>query len=214
MDGKFLEKNLKEILKRIGNSRVKIIGASKHQSAEKIQFLSDKIFAFAENYVQEFLMKKKYVTNINWHFIGPLQTNKIKNIVGEVDLIQSVGRLKEAEEISKHANKKSIIQKILLEVNIASEKSKLGFLPSEIESNILKISELKNIKTIGLMCMPPLFKDPNETRPYFKKLKSMADFLKLNELSMGTSQDFEVAVQEGATMVRLGEILFGDRVKK
>lgn len=211
MDGKFLEENLNKILKKIG-PKVKIIGASKFQPVEKIKFLNGKgVYAFAENYVQEFLKKKEQLTNVNWHFIGPLQSNKIKNIVGEVELIQSVGRLKEAEEISKRAIEKSVSQQILLEINIASEDSKHGFAINEIEDIFKKILVLKNLKVIGLMCMPPLFDDPNEARPYFKKLKTLASDLGVNELSMGTSQDFEIAVEEGATMIRLGEILFGAR---
>ncbi len=215
MDGK-LRSRIASAAEKSGRkaSEIKIIGASKLQTIENLKKFTDKVYAFAENYVQEFEKKKILLPNVRWHFIGPLQTNKIKKIVGEVELIHSVGRIEEAKEISKRAAEKNITQRILVEVNVADESSKHGVSFDKLEKFVNEIKMLPAIKVTGLMSMPPLSGDASESRTYFKKLKDAAKKLQLSELSMGTSNDFEIAIEEGATMIRIGEILFGPRLKE
>jgi hypothetical protein len=161
-------------------------------------------------------------TSIRWHFIGHLQKNKIKYIIGKVDLIHSVDSYDLALAIEKEALKKSVSQqKILLEVNLGNELSKTGFALSELKEAFLKISSLQHISVQGLMCLPPLYETAEESRNDFKKLKSLLfelqqinphpDLHPLKELSMGTSHDYLIALEEGATIVRVGTLLFGER---
>lgn len=203
-------------------AKTKIVAVSKLQSVEKIKSLynqGQKIFA--ENYVQEALPKIEELKNleIEWHFIGTLQTNKAKMVVGNFDLIHSVDSLKLARQISKIAMEKNLRQKILLQVNLANEESKSGFSEKELLEVVTEISKLPGVHCIGLMTMPPLFDNPEDARPYFQRLKQLLielaeSFPDLAELSMGTSSDYQVAAQEGATLVRLGTILFGERPQK
>jgi pyridoxal phosphate enzyme (YggS family) len=157
--------------------------------------------------------------DVEWHLIGHLQTNKVKYIVGKVALIHSVDSLHLAEEINKQAEKNGCVQPVLIEINVAGEESKFG--TSDLESNaelIRSVSELKNLKLMGLMTIAPYVEDPEENRVYFRKLK---EFLYSDEvrgyfperpvLSMGMTGDFEVAVEEGATHVRVGTGIFGER---
>lgn len=213
MDGK-LKNRISKAAERSGRtfSDIKIIGASKFQAIENLKNFKNEIYAFAENYVQEFEEKKELLPDVRWHFIGPLQTNKIRKIIGQIELIHSVGRVEEAREISKRAKEKNVIQKILIEVNLAKENSKHGISADGLAEFLKEVQELEHVHVTGLMAMPPLSDDPENSRKYFKLLKSLAEKFNLPELSMGTSNDFEVAIEEGATMIRLGEILFGPRV--
>ena len=175
---------------------------------------------FAENKVQELMQKMPEMPeDIDWHLIGHLQTNKVKYIIGKVALIHSVDSLHLAEEINKQAEKAGCVQKILIEINVAGEDSKFG--TSDMEKNaelIRSVSELPNVKLMGLMTIAPYVEDPEENRIYFRTLK---EFLYSDEvrkyfperpiLSMGMTGDFEVAVEEGATHVRVGTGIFGDR---
>lgn len=214
----FLE--IKKMLKA-ANSQTEILAVSKLQPVEKIRALYNLgQKKFAENYVQEAIAKQIELKDldIEWHFIGSLQTNKVKFVVGQFALIHSVDSLKLAQAIDKHAGKSQIIQKILLQVNLAAEETKGGFSIKEIETLLPALLDLKNIEVAGLMTMPPLFEDAKKARPYFRELKQLRDKLKttghpLNILSMGTSSDYLVAASESASIVRLGTILFGDRPK-
>ena len=175
---------------------------------------------FAENKVQELTQKMPEMPeDIDWHLIGHLQTNKVKYIIGKVALIHSVDSLHLAEEINKQAEKAGCVQKILIEINVAGEDSKFG--TSDMEKNaelIRSVSELPNVKLMGLMTIAPYVEDPEENRIYFHTLK---EFLYSDEvrkyfperpiLSMGMTGDFEVAVEEGATHVRVGTGIFGGR---
>lgn len=204
-------------------SPAKILAVSKLQSPEKIRFLYQQgQREFGENYVQE--LTEKFSTlqdlqDIRWHFIGSLQKNKIKYIIGKVNLIHSVGTLDLAQAISKQAEKNQVTQNILIQVNLTHELTKNGFDKAELIQCWDQLVSLKNINICGLMTMPPLSENPEAVRPYFKELKDFLGQLKLttpshhslNELSMGTSSDYVVAIQEGATIVRLGTILFGER---
>ena len=155
--------------------------------------------------------------NFQWHFIGHLQTNKVKYIIDKVSLIHSVDRFKLAKEINRRAEAIGRKIDILLQVNLAGEKTKSGTLSSEVESLIVEVGKLKNIRITGLMSMPPFFQNPEQVRPFFNQLRCLRDSLihlgySLPELSMGMSNDFPVAISEGATLIRVGTSLFGPRV--
>ena len=201
-----------------------ILAVSKLQTIEKIRHLySENQRAFGENYVQEALQKQhslKDCPDIQWHLIGHLQKNKVKLVVGRFTLIHSVDSLKLAEAINRQCESKGLSQDILLQVNLAEEDSKEGFSKKELLEKWPRLQILPHIQILGLMTMPPLTENPEDVRPYFRELAKLkiglensriADRHTLQHLSMGTSHDFQVAIQEGATLVRLGTILFGDR---
>lgn len=199
------------------NKAAKLIAVSKLQSAAKIRALAMQgQLAFGENYVQEAIEKIETLRDltIEWHFIGHLQKNKVKQVVGNFAYIHSVDSVELAEKISQQAGKLNLRQKILLEVNIANEASKAGFKPQNLEASFLKIVQLPHLQVCGLMTMPPLLNDNETTRGYFHQLKKLADKVQLPELSMGTSADYQTALKEGATMIRLGTVLFGERPRK
>jgi len=160
------------------------------------------------------------VISAHKHFIGHLQTNKVKDIIEKVELIQSVDSLKLAREISKQAVKKGKVMNILLEVNIGGEESKWGFEPQTLEQNLREISALPNISVKGLMAIPPICNEAEENRKYFKKMHNLfvdirekkIDNSSMEILSMGMSDDFSVAIEEGANLVRVGTALFGKRI--
>ncbi len=172
-----------------------------------------------ENRVQEFLSKQKDYLPVNQHFIGHLQTNKVKDIIDKVSLIHSVDSYRLAQEISKQAVKHNVTMNILLEINIGNEQSKSGFTADEVSAAVEEIAKLDNIKIKGLMAIPPVCDNPQQNRPYFAKMKKLfidigakkIDNSNMEILSMGMSDDYEVAIQEGANMVRLGTALFGKR---
>lgn len=175
---------------------------------------------FGENRVQEFLAKKPELSpEIQWHFQGHLQTNKVKSIVGEVALLHSLDRLPLAEEIQKQAEKKKISVEALIQVNTTGEATKSGFAPEEVEEAVEKIRQFSQIKLRGLMTIGPTSGDERSIRASFEKLRVLRDGLNRNwpvdgpiqELSMGMSSDFEAAIEEGATIVRIGTAVFGER---
>lgn len=175
-----------------------------------------RIFAAGENRAQEFL--SKYDNAVNWHFIGRLQTNKVKYIIDKVSLIQSVDRLSLAEEIDKQSGRRGIVTNILTEVNIADEPTKGGFSPDCADGFFEDLTQFKNIKVLGLMCVMPDVKGAQLENFYLRlneiydKLKGKnADNFEIKYLSAGMSNDFECAVSHGANMVRVGRVLFGDR---
>ena len=178
------------------------------------------VTTLGENYVQE--ARKKFSVlgtyPVSWHFIGHLQSNKAKYAVRLFDLIHSVDTLKLAGELNKQAKKVNKIQDVLIQINIGKEPSKSG---SDIENttNLIKdIVLFENLSVKGLMAMPPFFNNPEKARPYFIALRNLRDQIQkafpsvaLNELSMGMTGDFEVAIEEGATIVRIGTAIFGER---
>lgn len=172
-----------------------------------------------ENRVQEFLSKYENYSPVHKHFIGHLQTNKVKDIIDKVSLIHSVDSYRLAEEISRQAVKRGIKMDVLLEINIGQESSKSGFAYDEAVSAVQKISQLDGIKIKGLMAIPPICENPQQNRPYFAKMKKLfidmglkkIDNSNMDILSMGMSDDYETAIEEGANMVRLGTALFGRR---
>jgi len=214
-------------LKDLGRTResLKILAVSKLQPTQKIRNLCEKgQRLFGENYVQEALLKQDQLKDldIDWHMIGTLQKNKVKLVVGKFQLIHSVDSFELAQAISNQALKIKTQQKVLLQVNLAQEITKGGLSRDKLLQQWTEIASLSGIEITGLMTMPPLSDDPEEVRPYFNELsKIQAELIKqgpgrhsLRELSMGTSHDYHVAIEEGATIVRLGTILFGERPRK
>lgn len=175
---------------------------------------------FGESYVQEFVAKAETVrTPVEWHFIGAMQSNKIKYLRGRVGLIHSVDRLSLAEEIDRQWAKLRRTADVLLQVNLGGEESKSGVDEAVLPELVRQVAVLEHVRIRGLMCLPPFFDDPEEVRPHFRRLRELAgEVAALNlpevamaELSMGMSHDFEVAVEEGATLVRVGTAIFGER---
>jgi len=213
-----------EITKITGNDptrQVKILGVTKTVGVEKIKEANVAgVEAFGENKVQEFLEKYEKLPDLEWHFIGHLQTNKINKILGKVTLIHSLDRYNLAEEINKKAYRLGLNVPVLLEVNMAKEDTKFGLMPEEVEDFYLEIREnFKNLEVSGLMTVAPYVENPEEVRPVFRGMREL--FLKLKTkdpankklkyLSMGMSNDYKVAVEEGANIIRLGSLLFGER---
>ncbi len=200
---------------------VKLIAVSKNFPVETIMKAYEAgQRMFGENRVQELVQKiPQLPPDIEWHLIGTLQRNKVKYIVDKVSLIHSVDSLLLAQEISKRALKAGVTVNILLQVNISQEASKSGFTEEELLKNIKEISTLSGIKIKGLMTIAPLVTDPEEVRPIFRRLKTLSGEIngmklpqvEMKELSMGMSDDFAVAVEEGATLVRIGSKIFGPR---
>jgi PLP dependent protein len=175
---------------------------------------------FGENYVQELAAKAREVAEpVEWHFIGNLQSNKVKQIAGLVTMIHSVDRLSLALEIDRQWGRLGKTCDVLIEVNIACEATKCGTSAEQLVELVAAAAVLPHLKVRGLMTMPPFFDDPSGARPYFSALRVLAEEIahrkisgvEMAELSMGMSGDFEAAIEEGATLVRVGSALFGDR---
>jgi pyridoxal phosphate enzyme (YggS family) len=169
-----------------------------------------------ENYVQEAIEKWEAMepSDVRWHFIGHLQKNKARQAVGVFSTIQSVDNLPLAAEIGRRAEARGIVQDILIEVNISGEETKFGVSPEDALDFAGKIAEVSGVRLQGLMGMAPFAADPEETRPYFARLKRLWDKLPVEQrhwLSMGMSHDFEIAIEEGSNMVRIGSAIFGPR---
>lgn len=202
-------------------AEVKLIAVSKFKPVEVIEDAYKLGHRnFGENRVQELVDKVPALPHdIKWHLIGTLQRNKVKYIVDSVELIHSVHSLALAREISKQAKKKNVDVNILLQVNIAEEESKHGFQEDQLLSELKEIASLEGIKVKGLMTMAPIADDPEKVRPVFRGLRLLAEKIKefnypnvdMKELSMGMSDDFKVAIEEGATYVRIGSRIFGPR---
>jgi len=201
---------------------VRLVAVSKTRPAVDVSaaFLAGQ-HIFGENYVQELNVKVTQVTEpVEWHFIGHLQSNKVKQIAGKVALIHSVDRFSLAEEISRQWGKLEKVCDVLVQVNIAGEATKSGTTEEGALHLVTAIAGLPNLMVRGLMAMPPFFDDPEAARPYFRELKRLAGLIaaegisgvEMKELSMGMSGDFEAAIQEGATLVRVGTAIFGERV--
>lgn len=198
---------------------VKLIAVSKYFGVDSIiEARNCGLTDFGENRAQELTLKfEKLGNDVTWHFIGTLQKNKVKYAVNAVELIHSVDSLELVEEVNNRAEKLGKVQKILLEVKTSEEETKSGLeTENEIMNLVKRCSELKNIKLEGLMTMAPLTEDANIIRKSFRDLRNLKDRINnkgynLTELSMGMTSDFEIAIEEGATMIRIGSAIFGDR---
>ncbi|MBO5210530.1 MAG: YggS family pyridoxal phosphate-dependent enzyme [Clostridia bacterium] len=209
-------------LSRVGKTKkdVILLAATKTVDIDTINYAINKgINYIGENKVQELLSKRDGIIDVHHHFIGHLQTNKVKDIIDKVELIHSVDSLKLAKEISKQAAKKNKVMDILLEINIGDEASKWGFTPENLLDGIKEISTLENVRICGLMAIPPMCENPENNRKYFKIMYQLFTDIKtenvdncfMNILSMGMSDDFDIAIEEGANLVRVGTALFGKR---
>jgi pyridoxal phosphate enzyme (YggS family) len=214
-----IEQRLARACERAGRKReeVLLLGASKYANAEKIrEAYQCGVRVFGESRAQDFLKKFEELKDlpIDWHFIGNLQTNKVKYIIDKVSLIHSLDRPSLAEEIQKRAERLGKVQDVLIEVNVGREETKGGVYEEDLEKLFEYCLSLKNLRVLGLMAIPPYKENPEEVRPYFVKLRKLKEKLeelyklKLPHLSMGMSGDFEVAVEEGATIVRIGSAVF------
>ena len=201
---------------------VRLVAVSKTVGADTIrQVIEAGAAILGESYIQEAREKHEILAGhpVSWHFIGHLQANKAKYAVKLFDLIHSVDSLRLAVELDHEARKIQKIQNVLIQINIGHEISKSGIELESAESLIRDISKLSGVSVNGLMVIPPFFADPGKVRPFFKKLRILRDSLQmkniseiaLNELSMGMTGDFETAIEEGATLVRIGTAIFGER---
>mgnify|MGYP004570409603 FL=1 len=215
--------NVKKACERSGRNfqDVTIIAVSKTKPLSDVEeLLAHGITEFGENKVQEMVDKYEHVSKpVNWHLIGHLQTNKVKYIVDKACLIHSVDSVHLAKEIEKEAAKKDVIVKVLIEVNIAQEESKFGIREDEVYSLIDAIKDMPHVHVMGLMTIAPFVDNPEENRVYFRKMHQLLldikskciDNIDMSVLSMGMTNDYEIAVEEGATMIRVGTAIFGAR---
>lgn len=218
-----VEKNIAAACKRAGRDRseVTLIAVSKTKPVSDIREIYDLgVRTFGENKVQELCSKTTELPDdIKWHLIGHLQRNKVRQVIEHAALIHSVDSYRLAEEINIQAMKRKMEMPVLIEVNIAEEESKFGVRADETEQLVREIAELTNIRIRGLMTIAPYVVDPEENRDYFRKIRQLAvdiknkniDNVSMGVLSMGMTGDYEVAIEEGATMVRVGTGIFGAR---
>jgi len=201
---------------------VRVVAASKSVPIERLrEAIAAGVRIAGENRLQEALPKIDALKgeDITWHFIGQLQRRKVRAVVGVFELIHSVDSLELAVEIDRRAAVAGLRQNILLEINVGKEQSKAGFLVDEVKDVLPRMATLDHVVVQGLMAIPPPVRDAEESRPYFRRLRDLAAQLttqgltntSLTELSMGMSNDYMVAIQEGATLVRLGTAIFGGR---
>lgn len=218
-----VEENIQKACNKAGRKRseVTLIAVSKTKPVEMLQEIyNEGIREFGENKVQEMCEKMELMPqDIKWNMIGHLQTNKVKYIIGKTSLIHSVDSLKLAEEIQKQAVKHDVTADILVEVNIANEESKFGISKDETIQMVRDIAKLDHLKIKGLMTIAPFVENPEDNRLYFREIKQLSvdinnqniDNVSMDVLSMGMTGDYMVAIEEGATMVRIGTGIFGER---
>lgn len=216
-------KRLKSAAEKSGRdiSEITLLAATKTVDADTINYAIEKgITHIGENRVQELISKHGLLRPAHSHFIGHLQTNKVKDIIDKVEMIESVDSIRLANEISKQAQKRGIVMDVLLEINIGGEESKSGFAPEDAEKAVSEIAKLDGIRVKGLMTIPPATDLPEESRKYFREMYKLfidirgknIDNSNMSVLSMGMSNDFDIAVEEGANLVRVGTSLFGRRI--
>jgi hypothetical protein len=208
--------------RRVGRdpSEIKLVAVSKTVEASRIQeAIETGVSILGENYVQEAQKKIEEIGRpVAWHFIGHLQTNKAKYAIRLFEMIHSLDSLPLAEELNRRAEQGGQVAKVMIEVNISGEATKFGTDEEKVFSIARGIVNFKNLSLEGLMTMPPYFESPEMSRPYYIKLrelkeKMIREGIPLKELSMGMSNDFEIAIEEGATYVRVGTAIFGERKK-
>ena len=220
MKKKMIEENVKIILQELPPG-VELMAAAKARTPEEIMLAAQAgVKIVGENYVQEALEAFNVVGHrVKWHFIGHLQRNKVKKAVEIFDMIETVDSSELSKEIDKRCGQREKIMPILIEVNSGREEQKFGVFPEDADDFIREISGLKNIKIEGLMTMGPMFGDPEDARPYFVETKKLFDRIKtlnlpgveMKYLSMGMTNSYQVAIEEGANIVRIGTKIFGPR---
>lgn len=217
-------RQIQHAIQKAGRSEgsVQLVAATKTVSVDRIrEAIAAGLEIAGESRLQEALPKIEALRGepIRWHFIGTLQRRKVRSIVGEFDLIHSVDSLELAQEVDRRAEAAGLRQNILLEINVGQEKTKAGFLDDEAERVLPQLGALEHVAVKGLMTIPPLVRETEEARPYFRRLRELAVRLgqqgipriAMTELSMGMSHDYVVAIEEGATIVRVGTAIFGIR---
>ncbi|MBI5027106.1 MAG: YggS family pyridoxal phosphate-dependent enzyme [Nitrospirae bacterium] len=223
-----VRKRIAEAARRAGRDQkgIRLVAVTKNVEIQRIiQAINSGVNILGESRVQE--AQKKVTSNelrvtsgrIEWHLIGHLQTNKANIAVQLFDLIHSIDSIHLAQELNKHARRIGKIQPILVQVKLSEEATKYGVSEEGLMEIIETVSNMENLKLEGLMTIPPFFEESEKARPYFRRLRELKEELNnrgfaLNELSMGMSGDFEVAIEEGATMVRVGTAIFGERTQK
>jgi pyridoxal phosphate enzyme (YggS family) len=215
-----IKENVNTLLEELPDG-VELVGAAKGRTAREIEEAIDAgLKIVGENYIQEAMRVQKSVNkDVEWHFIGHLQRNKVKKAMGIFDMIESLDSLRLAEEIDKRCRKIGKVMPVLVEVNSGREKQKFGVLPEDVEELVKEISSLPNIKIMGLMTMGPRFGNPEDSRPYFIETRGVFEKIKrlnlpnveMRVLSMGMTNSYRVALEEGANMVRIGTKIFGER---
>lgn len=219
-----INKRIQTACARVGRDAagVTLIGVTKMVPLHRIrEGIEAGIGTLGENYAQEASKKVQALSDlsVSWHFIGHLQSNKAKMVLEAFDLIHSVDRESLARELDRQAHKRGMRIPVLLQVNTGHEESKSGLPPKELLTFCERLATWEGLDVRGLMALPPYFDDPEEVRPHFRTLRELLDRLRerkpsperLSELSMGMSHDFEIAIEEGATMIRIGTALFGTR---
>jgi pyridoxal phosphate enzyme (YggS family) len=213
---RYVERRIAGACERVGRSpdEVTLIAVTKTIGVPVIEAAFNAgIRNFGENRVQEAKPKIEQLASLRpgliWHMVGHLQTNKAKTAVDIFDIIHSVDSLRLAETLSQHSQSKL---PVLIEVNVSGEATKSGFLLPEADEAVKRIGRLPNIEVEGLMTIAPWGSDAEEVRPAFRRLRQLGDALELRHLSMGMTDDFEVAIEEGATLVRIGRAIFGERI--
>ena len=218
----YINKKITAAAEKSGRKRedILLLAVSKTVDAERIKEAVELgLVDLGENKPQEINRKYFEIENVRWHQIGHLQTNKVKYIIDKVCLIHSVDSMKLAEEINKRAAAKGIVMDVLVEINIAGEEAKHGVPLNEAETLAVEISSLENVRVKGLMTVAPFVEDPEENRKYFRQMKNLFvdidkksyNNIDMEYLSMGMTNDYEIAVEEGANIVRIGTGLFGAR---
>jgi pyridoxal phosphate enzyme (YggS family) len=215
-----IEERVDASAKKTGRSRsdITIVAVSKTVDAYAVeQAVEAGIRDFGENYVQEYLKKREVLKDtLNWHIIGPLQSNKVKYILDGVYLLHSLDRLSLAQEIQRQCEKKGTQISALVQLNIGKEPTKSGILEEDLERFLQDVSVMRRIRLKGLMAIPPAAFQADDNRPYFEKMRTLfdrckAEYPELEYLSMGMSDDFEAAIEEGSNVVRIGTAVFGAR---
>jgi PLP dependent protein len=224
--------NHRKIIDRIGDAAtragrdpraVKLLAAAKSQSVELVQAaVAAGVWLIGDNYVQEAEAKRRWISQpVEWHMIGHLQRNKVKSALRTFDLIQSLDSVALARDLDKEGDRLGRKIRTFIEVNLGEEESKSGIARSKVAELVKRVSDLSHLRVEGLMAVPPFRENPEEVRPFFSALKALQSELQcfdipnvaVDELSMGMTHDYAVAIEEGATIVRIGTALFGAREK-
>lgn len=213
-----LESNLCSVRQRIADAasraqrspdEIALVAVTKTVGLDEVRLLAELgVTDFGENRPELCAEKIRTLKTVRWHMIGSVQRRKARDVVELFDAVDSVDRLELAEAIEKRCEEAGKVMPVLLEVNVSGEESKHGFLPEDVEEAVSRSAEWPHLKLEGLMTMAPFVEDPEQVRPVFRRLRQLAESMGLKHVSMGMTNDFEVAIEEGATQVRIGSALF------